>query len=460
MNKNVARKCLPTAIPLLSLGALLFGANALAAVFVFNGVDVINVDDGKTLVRQVLVVKDDRIVRMGPAAETPIPEDAEIIAAQGWTVIPGLHEMHAHIPPRSAGEQRAQDVLKLYLANGITTARGMLGEPWHLQLRQRLKEGEWSGPRLITSGPSFNGRSVGSAKQATRMVTAQAAAGYDFLKLHPGLGPMEYDAIAREAKKANIPFAGHVSTAVGIQRTLNARQATIDHLDGYAQSLLSEDSPLRDRDPGFFGIAIAGGLEPLRIPELATQTKLAGVWNVPTESLMENILGTTAVADLLARPEMAYVDTTTKNQWAQAVTSQRRAYSPNERQRFLAIRRQLIGALQDVGAGLLLGSDAPQIMNVPGFSIHQELALMVESGLSQQQALAMGTINAAQFFSELNYRGRVAESYIADLVFLRGNPLRDINHTRHVSGVYHQGQWYNRATLDQWLSEISQRMAE
>jgi imidazolonepropionase-like amidohydrolase len=423
--------------------------------YVFTGVNVVQLKDGRVSENQFLQVEGQRIVAMGAmdnAAQWP--ESAQIVDANGWFVMPGLYEMHAHIPPEQAGAQKTQDTLRLYLANGITTTRGMLGEPGHLRLRESLASGEVLGPRLITSGPSFNGRSVESTKGAEAMVQAQAEAGYDFLKLHPGLGPLEYDALVRAARKHNIAFAGHVSTDVGIPRTLKAGQATIDHLDGYAQELVPPESPLRMRDPGFFGIAIASAMTADRITALARATAKARVWNVPTQSLMENILGSRTVESMLQRPEMVYVDASTKAQWKRSVESLRSEYAEADRLHFLQLRRILIAALQEADAGLLLGSDAPQIMNVPGFSIHEELALMVRAGLNEQQALQMGTMNPAQFLAEQHQHGMIRPGYVADLVFLSKNPLADIDNTRSIQGVFHQGQWHNRATLDAWLDEV------
>lgn len=421
-------------------------------VYVFDDVNVIDVITGEVKSKQCVVIQGKLIQSVGSRPETELPDDATYVSSQGWYVIPGLYEMHAHIPPESASDKRKQDVLRLYLANGITTVRGMLGEPWHLTLRKELADGQRTGPRLITSGPSFNGRTVSSAKQARQRVKEQVDAGYDFIKLHPGLGPLEYNALVEEAKKLDIPFAGHVSNDVGLGRTLNAGQSTIDHLDGYAQRLLAEDSPLQKRDPGFFGIAIANGLRVGRISHVAKQTAKAGVWNVPTQSLMENILGTRSIAELMSRPEMIYVDAATKAQWRRSVESLRAEYSEAERLHFINIRRILIAALHDAGAGLLLGSDAPQIMNVPGFSIHDELFFMVESGLTPLQALQMGTSNPARFFNEENQRGQVAPGFRAELVFLSQNPLEDITHTRQIEGVFHHGEWFAREALSRWLT--------
>jgi imidazolonepropionase-like amidohydrolase len=379
-----------------------------------------------------------------------------VIDGQGAYAMPGLAEMHAHVPGADDGEQRAKDVLALYLANGITTARGMLGEPWHLEVRALLADGRWPGPRLVTSGPSFNGRTVTSPAQAAGRVREQVEAGYDFLKLHPGLEADEYEAIVEAAREAGIPFAGHVSEAVGLDAALRARQDSIDHLDGYAQAMVPEDTRLHGESPQFFGVNLAPDIDAGRADALAYATALAGVWNVPTQSLLEHAAGDTPVKALLDRPEMAYVSSGLATRWSAAVMSLRNMAAAGDRVKFLAARRALIRALHEAQAGLLLGSDAPQIMNVPGFSIHHELAFLVEAGLTPLEALRTGTVEVARFFGETD-RGLVAEGHVADMVLLGANPVQTIGATRDIRGVMRAGRWHSRADLDALLADIRKR---
>ena len=158
----------------------------------------------------------------------------------------------------------------------------------------------------------------------------------------------------------------------------------------------------------------------------------------------------------MERPEMVYMSTATRANWRERVRDFRRDTSRELAEHYLSVRRALIKRLQDEGAGLLLGSDAPQMMNVPGFSIHEELAYMVHAGLTPYQALAMGTVNVAAFFSQVDH-GQVAKDYVADLVLLEKNPLDDISNTRGVVGVMRAGRWLDRAELDRALAAIRRR---
>jgi imidazolonepropionase-like amidohydrolase len=438
------------------LGALVATAAAAQDVTVFRNVSVVPLDSERVLQTQTVVVRDGRIAALGSAASVQIPADARVIDGGGRYLAPGLAEMHAHVP--GGNDARfVEEVLFLYVANGVTTARGMLGEPAHLQLRERIARHEVVGPRLFTSGPSLNDQRVNSPEDAARMVREQASAGYDFVKVHPGPTRAEYDAAVAAAAASGIRLAGHVPADVGVLRAIEARQATIDHLDGYLEALV----PAGARGPsGFFGLGIADAVDRARIPELVAATKAAGVWNVPTQTLIEHVPAPTPTLDeLLARPEMAYISPETRDQWANAkrqITSGP-GYDANRARALVAVRRELIKALHDAGAGMLLGSDAPQIFNVPGFSLHRELQAMVAAGLTPYEALRMGTANAAAFFAANDEFGTIRAGLAADFILARGNPLDDVSVLSRPEGVMVRGHWLDRAELDRRLAEIAAR---
>ncbi|MFP4207887.1 MAG: amidohydrolase family protein [Wenzhouxiangella sp.] len=420
---------------------------------IFEQVRLIDVAANQVSAPIDLAVSQGRILPAGSE-----PEDALRIPAEGRYLLPGLAEMHAHVPPERVGTQPIHDTLVLYLAHGITTIRGMLGEPAHLVLRQQLAAGEVIGPRLITSGPSFNNRTIGSPAAAAERVRAQAEAGYDLLKLHPGLWPDAFAAIAETADALGIDYSGHVSVAVGLDRVFASNQGSIDHLDGYGQLLVPPDHPLYGTDPGLFAIHLVDGMDPDRIPGLARRTAAAGIANVPTQSLIENW----AVGDidaLMARPAMRWIDRETQARWLEGIERVRAGSTPAQGARFVEIRRALIRALNEAGAVLLLGADAPQIMSIPGDAIHHELEIYVKSGLTPAEALATGTVNVARYLDQDERYGCLQADCVADLVLLNANPLDDIRHTRAIEGVMRAGRWFDRATLDGMLGEVAARAA-
>lgn len=420
-----------------------------AQTVIFEDVRLIDIDSGQVSAPARLGVSNGFIVDADGIS------DPDHVIDTGGYLIPGLAEMHAHVPPMRTGEQRVHDTLFLYLAHGITTIRGMLGESGHLELRQQLANGEVQGPRLITSGPSFNGNSVSSPDSARAMARAQAEAGYDLLKLHPGLWPGAFQAITETADALGIDYSGHISTAVGLDRVLASRQGSIDHLDGYGQKLVPEDHPLYGTDPGLFAVNLVDGMDPELIPDLARRTAEAGTANVPTQSLIEN-WATGDIDELMTRDQMRWIPTETAEQWRQRAEQIRAQYPGDAGQRFVDIRRQLISALHEAGAVILLGADAPQILQVPGDAIHHELEIYVQSGMSPAEALATGTTNIARYLGQ-SAHGCMTLGCVADLVLLAENPLEDIRHSRSIQGVMRAGQWFDREHLDTELEAIAER---
>jgi imidazolonepropionase-like amidohydrolase len=424
---------------------LLIAGAAVADTTAFVNVNVIPMSDDTIYGQQTVIVRDGVIGSMGNVDEVPVPAEAMVVDGTDRFLMPGLAEMHAHVPPAASGDLERD--FALFVANGVTTVRGMLGHPSHLKLRRMLLDGEAFGPRLITSGPSLNGRSVSGAADGARQVREQHAAGYDFIKIHPGLDDEEFVAIAATAKALGMPFAGHVPVAVGLERALASGMASIDHLDGYMAALMPAHFDASGGYGGFFDVLLAGDADESGIAALAAATAAAGTWSVPTETLVEQLIDEVPASELQNRVEMQYVPGATIDRWLEAKRQQQqeRGFSADVAAKAIRIRRALIRELHTAGAGILLGSDAPQVFNVPGFSLHRELELLVASGLTPFAALRAGTADAARFLG-LN-TGVIEPGRDADLVLLDSNPLEDISSTRRVHGVMLRGTWYPAAEI-------------
>jgi len=412
----------------------------------FINVNVIPMSSEVVVAAQTVVVADGIIVAIGDVDKVPMPEEADVIDGTDRFLMPGLAEMHAHVP--DAGSDDLNRDFTLFVANGVTTVRGMLGRSSHLALRRQLIEGKQFGPRLFTSGPSLNGDSVTGPADGASKVRAQHAAGYDLIKIHPGLSSEEFLAVATTANELGMPFAGHVPIAIGVERALAENMATIDHLDGYLAALLPTNTDPSGGYGGFFDVLLADQVIDERIADLAGQTAAAGIWNVPTQSLFEHRVGEISVADLRNRPEMQYMPRSTVDRWAHIKEQQlaERGFSAAIAARAIDIRRQLILALHRAGAGLLLGSDAPQVFNVPGYSLHHELGYLVAAGLTPFEALQTGTTAAAEFLG--TNTGVVAVGREADLILLDADPLGNINNSKRIHGVMLRGTWYSSAELE------------
>jgi len=428
-------------------------ANADTTIFV--NVNIVPMTSEKIVPQQSLVVVDGRIAQIGDVDAVSVPKGATVVDGTDRFLMPGLGEMHAHVT--GTDPEQIERLSTLFIANGITTIRGMLGQAGHLPLRDKFESGEIFGPRFITSGPSLNGRSVSGAADAARQVREQKAAGYDFIKIHPGLSREEFLALASTANEIGMPSAGHVPVAAGVELALQNRMATIDHLDGYFAALLPPGNPGSGGYGGLFDVMLADQLDSYRIVAIVMATREAGTWNVPTEVLVEQLINDTPVTELKIRPEMRYVAAATVKDWVAEKEAQLRDHDFDPEKAALAIelRRRLIRELYRAGAGLLLGSDAPQTFNVPGFSTQRELQVLVASGLTPYEALRTGTVEVARFLRSNG--GSVEVGKDADLVLLDADPLGDIQNSQRIHGVMLRGVWHSAGELNERLERYAVR---
>src|SRR5262245_61539463 len=195
----------------------------LAAPLVLRDVTVVDVEGGRTQPGSTVVVEGDRIARVGPTPAVPVPRDARIVDGNGRFLIPGLWDMHVHTVFGDWFPGGKEIALPLFLANGVTGVRDMGGElEVLLQWRKEIAEGKLAGPRLVVSGPMLDGEkprfpssiAVTTPEDGRRAVRELKQRGADFVKLQSLVSRDAVFAIADEARKAGIPFAGHVPDAV------------------------------------------------------------------------------------------------------------------------------------------------------------------------------------------------------------------------------------------------------
>lgn len=420
-------------------------------------VHIVDVSDGN-IREKMQVVIDSGMIKIISGSIANAGDYPVQIEGTGQYLIPGLAEMHAHIPEPPTTQQRIEETLFLYLSNGVTTIRGMLGHPSQLELRKRAADGSLISPRILVSSPSLNGRSASSKEQVIKLVNQYKKEGFDFLKIHPGVPLEAFDQIVETARELDIPFAGHVPVEVGIRHALESKYASIDHVDGYLEGLVPNSARVSPTDNGFFGYNFTPLADTSLIDDLVDLTRENQVWIVPTQSLFERWFAPIGSDELFQQPEMKYMPATTLANWRK---SKEGMSGPNSNldkeqwEQFIAIRQQLIRKLQDDGHGMLLGSDAPQVANVPGFSIHHEIQGMIRAGLTPLEILQSGTINPARYFGMEDIFGQVKEGLQADLILLQANPLEDMGALKSVSGVFVKGKWLSKKMIDEKLDEIA-----
>ncbi len=442
---------------LLAVALMGWSPVALAQTVIFENVNVIPMDRERVMERQTVVVRDGRIAQIAPAASVNAPAGATRVDGAGKYLIPGLAEMHGHLTANYLPDAAKADVLYLYVANGVTTVRAMLGNPEAITTRDAIAAGKLLGPKLYVAGPALNGKVAPTPEDGARVVREQKQAGYDLLKILGGMPAAAYDSILRTAHALKIDVAGHVPGEVGVRGALEARQRSIDHLDQYIPALkLTPDTSREEEDR--------------RIAELAQLTAKSGVWNVPTMYLWDLFHNAENGEALRARlTETRFLPRTMIDEWTRSKNG--RLKPPNDTPagvggfgqtgvRVMELRRKIFRALKAANAPIALGTDSPQMFSVPGFSTHRELKLMVdELGYTPYAALESGTLKVAQYFGTTGDTGTVAPGKRADLILLNANPLTNIANTENRAGVMVNGRWIAEVEIQKRLEDIAARAA-
>ncbi|MDR9417588.1 amidohydrolase family protein [Gracilimonas sp.] len=415
---------------------------------VFTNVHVLPMDSQQILHNQTVVIEGDRIVEVGPAGEVTVSSNATTIDGTGKYLMPGLAEMHGHVPPTNPGpnapdyfdEEYVESTLFLYVSAGITTVRGMLGYEDQLSLKDSVSSGAYIGPNLYLAGPSFNGNSITSPEEARNRAIQQHEEGWDLLKIHPGLTLEEYDAMVEAANEVGITFGGHVPEDVGVIHAIESGQITIDHVDGYVRYLSQFEGDEMEE----------------KLSEVIQLTKENNVWIVPTMALWETIIGAADYEAMKEYDELKYIPEAVRQNYFNFADNPQTGYTIGDPQEQADFRTRILAEMNEAGVKILMGTDAPQLFSVPGISIHRELPHMKEAGMSNFEILQSGTKNFGEYFADWDDFGTIAVGQRADLILVNENPLEDLSAIQNHAGVMVQGKWYSREMIDEKLAEIEE----
>ena len=434
-------------------------------------VAVIDMKSGKVNKGQTVIIEGNRIISIKPNGA--IPTNAVVIEANGKYLIPGLWDMHAH----AFTDRKFEWLFPLLIVNGITGVRDLATslpfDSIHF-IRKEIAEGRLLGPRFgEVTQRTFNGiplpgipiMEVTTADEARKQVQFYKQQGMDFVKVYNQLTREMFLAIVDEAKLQKIPFAGHVPYGMSAGEVSDLGQLSIEHNTDILVSCSSDEVKLRQELDSLPRTIAIGAAPRQNVDIKAMQTfdeqkairlfnrfKQNGTWMCPTLVIPQRSLKN--VDELSQDDRLQFIPQRFRDQWSTQMR-QRNINPPNENMRLLAQKRiEIVGLMHRTGVNILAGSDFMNPYVYPGFSLHDELELFVQAGLSPFEALKTATVNAAEFLHKENELGTVEAGKYADLVLLDANPLENISNIKRIHAVIANGRLFNRVDLDTMLDRI------
>jgi imidazolonepropionase-like amidohydrolase len=408
---------------------------------VFTNITIIEATGAPPKPGMTVVVRNDRIEAIGQTGQLSVPRGSQVLNGTGKFMIPGLWDMHVHLT------DARPNTIPALVANGVTGVRDMGSRLKDLdEWRVKIEAGQLIGPRIFRAGPIVNGKEFGpvhlgvaDAAEARATVRALAKVGVDFIKVHLTLNRDQYLAIADESKKVGLPLVGHIPGTVSPEEASDLGQASIEHTETLFQGTFDPKLP--------------------REKMLANMTLLFQRFAKNRTFYTPTLIMYKAGADFrdfTLHPESKYVARSANDRWLKAM-------EPGKKYPDLVAGRKgilsdlilLVGLMQQNGVQVMVGTDLSDGRIFPGFSVHEELALLVEAGFTPAQAIEAATRVPAEFL-KLGDTGTIQAGKRADLIVLSADPLRNIRNTSKIEAVVLRGKLLNRRSLDALLAEAEQ----
>jgi imidazolonepropionase-like amidohydrolase len=420
---------------------------------------------------QTVAITNGRITQLGKTGTFDIPKDTQVVDAGGKFLIPGLWDMHVHIVTK--------DYLPLFIANGVTGVRDMHAffPDTILQMRKDVRDGKVLGPHIVAAGALVDGPkpiwpgsyTASNAQEGRTAVQALKKRGADFVKVYTKLPREAFFAIAEEAKTQGLPFAGHVPESVSALEASDAGQKSMEHLYGITLACATKETELRKEvlealaksdNAAFMATLGRAHIKALdsydenKAKVLFARFAKNGTWQVPTLTVLRSIANLTDER-FTNDPRVKYMPPFLRSMWDP------KGPADKSRLEAIAFRKimykkapEIVSALHRAGVPILAGTDTSNPFCFPGFSLHDELALLVEAGLTPLEALQSATRDPAKYLDRLKDVGTVETGKIADLVLLDANPLDDIKNTQKIAAVVVGGKLLDKAALQKMLADV------
>jgi imidazolonepropionase-like amidohydrolase len=424
------------------------------SLYAIKNVNIITMASSNTVIENATVIISNNLIQSINGA---IPKNATIINGKGKWLMPGLIDAHVHLSTDNYFGQKyptqtpdltfnTQDIMTPIIANGVTTVLDLNSTMETFGQKKEIEKGHIIGPRIglaaLINGGSGQGRIANTAEEGRIMVRNVKAEGYDFIKVYSKLNIETYNAIINEAHKQGLKTIGHIPNAFQgkIEQAFTPHFGMVAHAEEFSKQ--SQNMSLEDAQ------------------KFAKLSKDNGTWLSPTLTTMVWIAKQTHSIDSIKNlPSLKYVHPLFQSKWLTANNYVKNA-SPEIATTFdnmVKYHFLLVKTFKEAGVPIVAGTDAGVSGVVAGFSLHDELELLVESGLTTQEALNSATLLSAQWLGTDKQIGSIETGKFADLVLLEQNPLIDIKNTRKIAGVFVNGKWLDKVKLNAMLTDLANR---
>lgn len=449
---------------LLTLSLINCSNHQIKGDIIISNINVVDVVESKIVPHQTIAIIGNEIISITPYSEEAEIDGGSIINGNGRYVIPGLWDMHTH-----ALWENVALFNKLMVANGVTGFRDMWGsDSVASKFRRGIINGTYLPQRYIYANHIIDGYppvwegsiGVSNKTEAKNVVDSLAKTDTDFIKVYSNLSKESFLAVAERSREIGMDMVGHIPASVPAEEAIKAGLKSVEHFYG----IIEAHSPLRDSLLALGPIGMREQVMMLFNSSKTLEDSLnrlmveKEVWLVPTFALWNGYTRIASPYDVEPDPRVKYLPRDITDNWTADKNKFINRFSKKMFETWnvkMKRHKEIIQNAHEAGVGILAGTDisASNPYTFPGFSLHDELSALVESGLSNGEALKSATINPARYLNASDSLGQIAEGYLADLVILNGNPLKDISNTRLISGVITNGDYLNRKQLDNLLSE-------
>jgi hypothetical protein len=395
--------------------------------------------DSALIAHQDVFIRGKKVDSISVSSTKPPKNCKLIINGSGKFLMAGLADMHVHLPA-----DNIEKFLLLNLDAGVTTIRSMRGKMSHIEIKRRIASGELPGPDLFIASPYFPNKNI-KIGDLPDSIKGYKNAGFDFIKILAVPDSAYFESLMTAANKLHFPVVGHQPDQIPVERLIESGYACIEHLQGLHEAYLKDSAS---------------------IPKLVDKMKLFNTYNCPTLDYYAVMFKQVPLKDLKQRSGLEFMDRKKIEEWNQTVagyfeqTNKGSGDSVIRKQEklrnYIQSKLRLLKILNDLGAPMILSpAEANDPFGIPGFCVWEEMKLYAAAGISNQDILKIATFNAAEFFNQANSWGSVNEGRRANLVLLEKNPLESIENIRSREGIFIEGKYYAKATLDELVRKAS-----